>query len=71
MLHIDYEHEAQKDYIYALERQKDLEASWQEEEFRKPAKIIVNYETKHKSITFRRVAKKILLSRSHLFAESH
>jgi len=63
---VDWEHEHKKDAIYALERLKDLEATWQRETSKKPAKIIIHYETKHKSISFRRTAKKILLTRSRL-----
>ena len=66
---IDWEHEAQKDAIYALERQKDLEATWQKE--CETFKINVHYETKRKAISFRRTVKKILLSRSRIPAEAY
>jgi len=64
----DYEYEYLRDDIYALERQKDIEASWQqweEEQKRQPAKIIY-HENHTRKLPFRRVIKKILLFRSHL-----
>ena len=67
-INLDYEHEYNKDYIYALERQKDIEASWEtEEHYKQKAKIEIVYE--HKPSTFRRTAKKILHARSRLFAD--
>lgn len=67
MVSFDYEHEAQKDYIFQLERQKDIEASWQqweEKQKRKPAKIITN-EIFTRSSSFRRTYKKVVQLRSH------
>jgi hypothetical protein len=64
---IDWEYEAQKDVIFQIERLKDLEASWQqweEEQNRKPAKIIFNENHIRKS-SFYRTTKKILQLRSH------
>lgn len=64
----DYEHEAQKDYIFQLEREKDIEASWQqweEKQKRKPAKIIIN-EIFTRSSSFRRTFKKIISLRRKL-----
>lgn len=63
----DYEHEAQKDYIFQLEREKDIEASWQqweEKQKRKPAKIITN-EIFNRSSSFSRTYRKIIQLRSH------
>lgn len=37
----DWEHECQKDYIYLLQRQMEIEQEWMEYEQRKPAKIVV------------------------------
>ncbi len=65
-MNIDYEHEYQKDMVYAIERQKDIEAAWQKAEEENNFKIRVKYETKHKSPSFRRTYKKILFLRSHL-----
>jgi hypothetical protein len=58
---IDWEHEAQKDYIFAIERQRDIEASWQEWEHnkRKPANIQTNEIFSRRS-SFRRNFKKII-----------
>jgi hypothetical protein len=67
---IDWEYEYNKDYIYALERQKDIENSWREFEERQPAKIIIN-EIKPRSRTFYRATKKILQLRSHLFTKTN
>lgn len=69
---IDWEHEAQKDYIYILERQRDIEASWQEWEHkkRKPAKIITNEILSRRS-SFRRTYKKIIQFRSRILTNAH
>lgn len=68
----DYEREADRDYIYQLERQKDIEASWQQWEQTK-VEIIKHrrYETNNKSSSFRRTSKKILLLRSRLLTRAH
>jgi len=68
MENIDWEHEYQKDAIYQLERYRDIQASWQqweEEQKRKPAKIILNENYIRKS-SFHRTTKKILQLRSHI-----
>ena len=44
----DWEHEFQKDEIYSIERQKDIERSWQEWEEKKPAIIKVLTQIKKK-----------------------
>jgi len=69
---IDWEHEAQKDYIFALERQRDIEASWQEWEYnkRKPANIQTNEIFARRS-SFRRTYKKIIQSRSRILVDAH
>lgn len=70
---IDYEHEAQKDYIFQLEREKDIEASWQqweEKQKRKPAKIETN-EIFIRSSSFRRTVKKVIQLRSHFSLETN
>jgi hypothetical protein len=69
---IDWEHEAQKDYIFALERQRDIEASWQEWEYnkRKPANIQTNEIFARRS-SFRRTYKKIIHSRSRVLVDAH
>ena len=41
---IDWEYEAQRDFIYELERQKDLEATWQQEEENKRKPTIIKVE---------------------------
>jgi len=53
----DWEFELQKDKIYFIERQRDIELSWQEKEkkFRLPAKIrILNFlkNKKHEYTNF-------------------
>lgn len=70
-INFDWEYEASKDYIFILEREKDMEESyqnWIKENNRKSAKIIFNENHIRKS-SFRRTFKKILQLRSHLFAE--
>ncbi len=67
MVNFDYEHEAQKDIIFQLERQKDIEASWQqweEKQKRKPAKLETN-EIFNRNSSFRRTYKKVIQLRSH------
>jgi hypothetical protein len=67
-MNIDWEKEYDHDYVYALEREMDLQASWEQwerEQNRKPAKIIFNENHIRKS-SFYRTAKKILQLRSHL-----
>lgn len=60
---------AERDYYLQLEYQQ-----WEKERERrkkqKPAKIIFEYERINKSKSFRRINKKILFLRSHLFVES-
>jgi hypothetical protein len=75
-INLDYEHEYNSDYIYALERERDMYAAWQEQEHLeslKPKAIIeiIPFNEKHKSSTFRRTTKKILHSRSRLFANAN
>lgn len=67
--YIDWEHEAQKDYMFSLERQKDIENSWWEHEEKRTKIEVVKlntYEKQRKSSSFRRAYKKINLLRSHL-----
>jgi hypothetical protein len=67
-INFDWEYEAKRDYIFILEREKDMEESyqkWVEKNNRKPAKIIFNENHIRKS-SFRRTFKKILQFRSHL-----
>lgn len=69
MVNIDWEKEYDRDYIFMIERQKDIEASWQEWEEknnRKPAKIKLVYETNNRRSSFRRITKKVLQLRSHI-----
>lgn len=61
---VDWEREFKKDSLYALERQKDIEASWQEAENNKPITFI--YENIPRNKSFRRFTKKVLLFRSYL-----
>jgi hypothetical protein len=71
-MNIDWEKEYDHDYIYALEREMDLQASWEQwerEQNRKPAKIIFNENHIRKS-SFHRTTKKILQLRSHLLTKT-
>ena len=46
MENLDYEHESQKDFVYLLEEQMQLEQDFWKEMNRKPAKIEVINESK-------------------------
>lgn len=46
MENLDYEHESQKDFVYLLEEQMQLEQEFWAEMNRKPAKIVVINESK-------------------------
>ena len=64
----DLEKESDRDYIFMLERELDIEKSYQEWIEKQPAKIIFNENHIRKS-SFPRTIKKILQLRSHLFTE--
>lgn len=69
---LDWEKEYDKDVIFAIEKQKDIEDSWeqwQKEQNRKPIKI--TYEHHTRSPSFRRDLKKILQFRSHILIETN
>lgn len=67
---VDWEHESQKDYIFALERQKDIEASWQKEEQKPKVKIEI-HEIFNRNKSFRRVNKRIQFLRSRIPVEAN
>jgi len=66
-MNIDWEKEYDHDYVYALEREMDLQASWEQwerEQNRKPAKIIFNENHIRKSSFYRTFRKISLLRRT-------
>lgn len=69
-LSIDWEYEAQRDYIFMLERQKDIEASWQQEEEKPKVKIEI-HEIFNRNKSFRRVNKRIQFLRSRIPVEAN
>lgn len=67
---VDWEHESQKDYIFMLERQKDIETSWQQEEEKPKVKIEI-HEIFNRNKSFRRVSKRIQFLRSRIPVEAN
>lgn len=68
----DWEKEADRDYIDLLERQKDLEISWENYETKpqQPAKIEFN-ENHIRNKPFYRTLKKITQLRSHFLTKTN
>lgn len=65
----DWERESDKDFLYALEREKDIEAALWAEYDNKPIKI--TYENIPRNKSFRKFSKRLLLVRSHFLTEAY